>query len=272
MVFEIKTVSNYGTRNIVVARLKIQIHDLVQWANLPTDRRKQVVAVYGELAERLIKCHEVYDRLLAAHNTALDELRPNPDPRIKSVPHLIDLSGEIKPFLYESKNFLRELLRVINIFFGTGFHTASVFCALAGKRNENLVEWATKKFGTPDPFTTMLVTEQDWAGELIRKRNAVEHPGGRSGALDIENFKSMQDGGFVPPVWHRDREPPTEILHDLETYLDNLLTLAEDMLVSCIFHTTPDSIVQFVEIPEKDRASSCPVRLRIQLDKAKIQT
>ena len=271
MAFEIRKTSNYGTQHPVVARLKVQTQELVQWADLPEDKQHQVFAVFSEMANRLLKCHEVYGRLTASLETTLEKLRPNADPRIKNVPHLIGLGGEVETFLYESKNYLRDLLRVIDIFFDKKFDAASAFYDPKGKGDSKLVAWATKKFTASDHFTTMLVTEQEWAGELIRKRNAVEHPGGKSGTLHIDNFTLSPDGRFILPRWRRDENGPFGLFPDLEIYLDNMLTLAEDMLVSCIHHKMRHGIIQFVEIPIVDRRPECPVRLTVQIDPSKIK-
>lgn len=61
MVLALKKVSKYGTKHPVVARLKLQTHEFVQWANLRTDKREEVVGVYFDMAERFIKCHDVYE-------------------------------------------------------------------------------------------------------------------------------------------------------------------------------------------------------------------
>ena len=47
--------------------------------------------------------------------------------------------------------------------------------------------------------------------------------------------------------------------------LDNLLTLAEDLLVSCNVHRTKYKIIQYVQIPEDKRKPECPVRITVQL-------
>ncbi len=271
MTFEIKKTSNYGTRHPVYARLKVQTQELIQWADLTKDQRQDVLAVYFGLADRLFKCHEIYERLAAALKATMEKFRPSADPRIKNVPHLIGLRGEVESFLYESKDYLRELLRIIDIFFDKKFDEARAFYDPTGKGNSDLVVWATKKFGASDHFTTMLVTEQQWAGELIHKRNAVEHPGGRSGTLHIENFTLSPDGRFILPRWHRDENEPFGLFPDLETYLDNMLTLAEDMLVSCVHHKMRHEIIQFVEIPIADRRPECPVRITVQLDPSKLK-
>jgi hypothetical protein len=161
-------------------------------------------------------------------------------------------------------------LGVIEIFFGKKFDEASAFYDPKGKGSSDLVDWATKEFGASDGFTAMLLSEQEWTGELIRKRNAAEHPGGKSGTLHIENFTSAPDGRFFLPRWHRDQNDPFGLFPDLETSLDNMLTLGEDMLVSCIRHKTKFNAIQFVEIPVEKRNPACPFRLTVQMDFSKL--
>jgi hypothetical protein len=271
MPFEVRKISNYGTGHPVVARLKIQTHELLQWADLPKEKREAVTTLYFDMAERLLKCHEAQARLVAALKTATDEFRPSENPRVRNVPHVAGLRGEVETFLYEAKNYLRDLLGVIDLFFDKMFGEASAFYDPKAKGGSDLVVWATAQFGAADPFTTMLIQEQGWAGELIRKRNAVEHPGGKSGTLVIENFTPLPDGRFGLPRWHRDTDPPVGLFPDLETLLDNLLTLGEDMLVSCIHHRTRHEIIQFVQIPVAERQAECPQRITVQIDHSKLK-
>jgi hypothetical protein len=271
MAFEIRKTSNYGTRHSVVARLKVQTHELIQWADLAEDKKRGVVAAYSDLAERLLKCHEIYRRLTAALNRVMVEVRPNADSRVKNVPHLIGLTAEVETFLYEGKNYLRDLLHVIKIFFDAEFDNASAFYDPKGMGKSDLVVWARKKFGAEDHFATMLASEQEWTEELIRKRNAVEHRGGRSGTLHVKNFTQSPDGCFTLPNWFRDQNEPLGLFPDLENYLDNMLTLAEDLLVCCIHHDMEHGIIQFVEIPPADRRTDCPVRLSVQIDPSKLK-
>jgi hypothetical protein len=127
------------------------------------------------------------------------------------------------------------------------------------------VKWATETFGETDPFTTMLAGEQDWIEELIRKRNAVEHPRGHSGTLYIRNFERITENKFVAPTWHRDAMSRTDLFADIEVIMGNLLTLAEDILINCIVKRTKYNIIQFVEIPEDQRNSNCPIRITASL-------
>jgi hypothetical protein len=221
------------------------------------------------MKNRLLKCHEAYNRLQAPLKENLDKNHFNEDGTLKSLPYLIGLQEEVETILYEQKNFLRDLLRAVNIFFGTKFHEASGFYADRKKGDGKIAKWAQEKFGAGDPFSKMLESEQSWIEEVIRKRNAVEHPGGKSGTLHIRNFWQVPDGRFALPVWHRDDMEPTGIFPDLEVTLDNLLTLAEDVLVSCIVHKNRHGdAIAFAEIPEQERAPGCPQRIRVVPGKA----
>jgi hypothetical protein len=240
MAVEIRKISNYGAWHPIVARLKVQTHELAQWADLSEDKKLELLAVYSDLADRLLNCHEIYVRISVGLEKEIAEHHSNPDAQVKKVPHLVGLRGEVENFLYESKNYLRDVLRVLDIFFAAKFDEASAFYPSTAGGKSKLVLWAAAKFGPSDHFTTMLRSEQEWAAELIRKRNAVEHPGGKSGTLHVENFKRLPDGRFALPHWYRDHNQPTGLVQDLETYLENMLTLGEDMLVSCI-HPSSDA-------------------------------
>jgi hypothetical protein len=250
-------VSIYGTSHPVVARLLMQSRELLPWAGLPNEKQDVVYGIHYELKNRLLKCHESYTRLLAEKKRTLQT--PQLDP------YLIGLKNEAETFLYDSKNYFRDLLGIINVFFRTNFKEARDFYDASGKGDGELTGWASRQFGPTDPFTEMLRTEQDWIGELIRKRNAVEHPGEYSGTLTIENFTPRSDGRFTPPSWHRDNLSPTDLLADIEVAMDNMLTLAEDILVACITKTTKWPIIKFVAIPEQDRKPDCPMRIIVQL-------
>jgi hypothetical protein len=218
-------VSIYGTSHPVVARLIMQCRELLPWAGLPNEKQRVVHNIHYQLKNRLLKCHEGYDRLVAAKKKTLQI--PQLDP------YLIGLENEAQTFLYDSKNYFRDLLGIINVFFGTDFDKASDLYDASAKGDGKLTRWASRKFGTRDPFAVMLRAQQGWIGELIRKRNAVEHIGGKSGTLTIANFTQRPDGRFTPPSWHRDNLSPTDLLADIQAAIDDMLTLAEDILAAC---------------------------------------
>jgi hypothetical protein len=147
----------------------------------------------------------------------------------RSAPFVTNLEDKLETFLSGAKLFLHDTLNVINIFFGTKFNEANAFIPIRGKKDRKskskLVSWGERTLGSEHPFVKMLSTEEYWIGDIINSRNAVEHPGGHSGTLVIENFK-ITPIGLIPPTWTRDGNAPrpsTFIFRDLDVFQHNML-------------------------------------------------
>jgi len=187
------------------------------------------------------------------------------NPRIREVPHIVGLQGIAEGFLYEAKNYLRDLLEIFAIAFGCKLRDASALADLKGEGDSALVKWATATFGQDDSLTQMLRTEQPWVGSLIRMRNAVEHPAGLSGTLIINNIRSRtgERARYIPPTWKITGGPEGPILEEMGIGLDNMLTLGEDLLVETVRHKPVSEHVDFYEIPIEERRPECPTRIQI---------
>ena len=138
---------------------------------------------------------------------------------------------------------------------------------MKGKGDGDLIKWAIATFGKSDELVRELRSDQVWITELIRRRNAIEHPGQNSGTLTIYNVgvHSSQQG-IVPPSWERTGIPELDVMNDMTTYVDNLLSLAEDVLANLVMRTGPFKVAQIYEIPNDKRDPACPVRLRVHLN------
>ncbi len=100
-------------------------------------------------------------------------------------------------------------------------------------------------------------------------RNAVEHPKGHSGELKIENIALGADGKLVDARWRREEDGkivygPLDVIQELSVGVNNLLVLAEDILVMVVqtHLAMPDATV-IVAIPERARNPECPIKYRI---------
>jgi aspartyl-tRNA(Asn)/glutamyl-tRNA(Gln) amidotransferase subunit B len=215
-----------------------------------------------ELTNRLLDCHKSRD-LLA--QKVREKLPKQQNSQIRELPHVIGLQGIVEGYLYDTKNYLRDLLRLFEIVYGCNLKEGSAFADLKGKGESDLAEWAAANFGKNHSFTKLLKTENVWT-ELVRMRNAIEHPGGKSGTLSIQNIRLGQTlDQYILPTWARTGRPETDILNDMAVGLDNMLTLAEDLLVLTVLDKPRVKQITVVEIPAKERDPICPVRLRIAL-------
>ena len=71
----------------------------------------------------------------------------------------------------------------------------------------------------------------------------------------------------IEPSWHLNDEPAVSIAMDLLTSTDHLLTFCEDMLVVCMVNKGLPNVLRIGEIPEEERNSSAPIRLKMVLNK-----
>lgn len=269
MNFVISKISNHGVAHPFVARLSVQTCELIKWADLPKEDQQSVGELYMmTLQPRLLKCFDILCRLRTALHesaaSAANDQKQN-NGRIKALPHVAGLQGEVESFLYETKNYLRDLLNVFRIFFGFNKMAASQFYDVKGKGESQIAAWSRKKFGADDDLTKFLKSEQAWIEQLVRMRDAIEHPGGWSGKLIIHNVR-LHPQGFIPPTWSRSGCPESDVFTDMETTMENLLTISEDLLVACIRKRSKYSMLAFYEIAEKDRNPEIPQRLRIGLE------
>ena len=268
MAFEIRKISNVGTGHPVVARLGVQMTELIDWVDVDNGGRNSIVDLYVNiLRPRLLRCYEIRDGLVQRMADSAEGLSKQNDPRVRVVPHVVDLQGIVEGFLYETKNYLRDLLKVFQIVYGCDLKDASAFADLNGSGDSDIVTWANSLLGPEDDLSKLLKTEQDWVGEFIRMRNAIEHPGGLSGTLTLQNIRVHPNHaeGYIPPTWERTGRPASDIIKDMDCGLDNMLTLAEDLLGHIVMHKSKFKGITLYEIPVEQRDPKCPIRLRVGL-------
>jgi hypothetical protein len=267
MPFEFKKVLEHGTTNPIVARLSLEILEILKQCNASKDIQDKVGDLYlNSLLKKLLRCWEIEERFKKEFATAVGKYRlPAAANAPVEVPQIARLEEECHNFLYEAKNFIRDLLKVVNQLYGTAFEEASEFFQ-AKKGSQSVVDFAEKTFGADDGKTKMLKEAVPSIEELISKRNAVEHPDGYSGKLVIANFTLGTDRKIDEPTWYREKEgkapgEPSSIRADVETYIHNLLILGEDVFVSWASdHLQAPDMMRVAFIPEDKRNPLCPIK------------
>jgi len=264
--FVIKQVSGRGVGHPVTARLVVQIKDHITLSKLDQEIKDSIFRVcMDQLSSRLGKCWDIWEWLESEQIRCNKEYTP-PENQIIQIPQIPNLNREVDAFLYEAKNFLRDLLNnvVSTCFPDIDFSDASAFFDAKDNGDGPYVKWAVTAFGDEDGFTNMLRDDQDWIKELVRKRNSIEHPGGFSGDLTVQNIEAHPDGLMVAPVWQRTGTEPQSISHGMKIYCLNLLDFAEEVILfGCILKTSHSDALTFNEIPESERDKECPIRFKL---------
>ena len=267
MPFVLQTILEHGTKNPIVARLSLQIHQILNQCDIDKETQERIGEIYlNSLQKKLLRCWEIKSRYDRDFDKALQVYRPSrKKDQVIEVPHISRLDEECHNFLYEAKNFIRDLLEVWNLLYGTGFSSAREFLPNQ-KKGQSVIDFAVNEFGAKDGKTLFLQQAVECVDCLISLRNAVEHPGGYSGELRIQNFTRQPDGNLREPTWSRKVEGklvygPCSIRVDMETAIENFLTLGEDIVVSwAMDNLKVPSLMRLVPIPPEERDSKCPIK------------
>ncbi len=273
MVFSIKKVSNHGTRDPIVARLAVQSQEVVDFFCISDEKRKQIIEIFiDSVMPRLLHCADIY-QIINKENEEIcrkierNEINIQSDERVVEVPQISNLKYQAEEFLYHAKSTLRNLSLGFEPLFGVRFNHSNF---------SKIREWFEKQYGHDAVMVEFLKENEPWIKQIIDCRNAVEHPDTGHGPLQIINvellFQNNQRRTFRGPVWFLNGDPPSSILIDMKTTLENLLTFGEDLLVVAYIQMGNNPIIQFSEIPEESRNPDCPVRLRAIIDKSKLNS
>lgn len=267
-VFEFTIEANVGTQNPIVARLGPQSVDMIGWIDIDKSKRDDLVELYVmTLRRRLVRCWELREELAGKINeqtTLVDEGKLPDDMR----PSVVGLQHYAESFLYEAKNYLRDLLDLFEILFGRPNAGASDLADPNGGQSK-LMKWVNQTFGPDSDLAHLLAAHEAWIAEVIKRRNAVEHPGGWSGTMVFHNMRRAPDRptAVVPPSWQRDDASgigtQTDMVGDIDASMSWMLNLAEDVLATVVMLKPTFPHIRIYSIPPEKRDPACAIRLRV---------
>ena len=267
MAFEVRQISDIGTSNPIVARLSIQTSQLLECFFLDKVKKDAVFEVYGmQVKDRLVACFKIFKKidnklLEICHEISEKGIITQAGGRAVLAPNILELNDMCENFLYQAKSALRDLCQIFNVFYCTQFNEA---------RFDKVYNWAKDTFGEEDDLTKQIKIDNDsWIKKIVFMRNAVEHPGGYSGVLHIDNIRLIKVDGenkIISPSWYLNNGKPSSVVKDMSVYINNMLEFAEDILVLLLKKNKTEIPLIFVEIPVEQRQESCPVRLRVTLE------
>lgn len=274
MPMQFKKVSDVGTENPIVARLSLQWSELAPLYGLS---RIANAAVFGILFEkvqpRLIEC----ERIALSLKVEVGQIQDTVDRlglsiqaggRAVECPSVMRLKERAEDYLYEAKLALRDYSLIFPKLFGKDTPKGN-FAKIA--------EWAERKFGKADELSRLLREDHDlWIKRLCAMRDAVEHPDGPIGPLDINDFRldfsQPRKILVIEPTWNLRGEVSSSIVGEMLTFNNNLLTFCEELALLCLSRTNPNAPIALAQIPENDRDPAKPMRFRAHIDRSKLKS
>jgi hypothetical protein len=262
--------SEHGPRNPIVARLMVQSLEILRQCDIAKEKREKIENIYiNSLSKKLLRCWEIEERLRAESDKALASYKP-PTRGAVSVecPQVSRLEEECHTFLHEARNFLNDLLQVFNLLHGTNFDEVGDWVH-AKKGKQAVTDFASAKFGENHMNTRFFRQMPTCIAPYVYMRNAVDHPKRFSGELKVENLKFDAVGKLADPVWSRVKDGDTEygpltIVRDMHVGVQNILILAEDVLIMwALDHLSTSGLTEITSVPESRRDPNCPTKYRI---------
>lgn len=281
MAYVVTKISGHGTSNPIVARLSVQSRELMGPFNLTQEKKKEIWSIlFDKVQSQLLICYDLWTEISTREIEIISKVEKGGiETQSHGIGASIDtierLDQSAHSFLYSAKSALRDVKSMICEFFVNSKRKRK---ELEDGNYNNLMKWAEGRFGISDPLTKLIEENLAvWIAEVYLRRNAVEHPGGDSGKLNVFNFTAIreEDTGKwkgVLPGWSRNHNPPTQITFDMAVILENILCFAEDMLVLGLLKAGSMVPVIFLEIKEEDRDENCPIRLRVTIDRDKLES
>src|SRR3981189_117909 len=116
MPFGFKTGLVQSSPRATVARLGLQILEILKQCNASKDIQEKVGDLYmNSLQKKLLRCWEIEERFKKEFAAAGDKYKPPAAANAPvEVPQIARLDEECHNFLYEAKNFIRDLLQAVN--------------------------------------------------------------------------------------------------------------------------------------------------------------
>lgn len=268
MVFRIQKISNYGTSTPAVARTVVQGCELLQSFPIKDEIEENVKNALFELKRHLLKCVHIRDNvegevLKGRKNIAENGLDFQSAGRAVTLPSVTELESQAESFLQAAKLAIQECAKVLGVFFDKSFDY----------RFHKIAKWFQKALGVDDLLTKCVISWEPWVKRIVDMRNAVDHPqdkpGGKLITYDFQLLRNDVDHDVCEPLWALSGESPRLILTDLDTIIEGIIRLSEDILTACLLKNRGRFPLYVYEIPENERDKSCPIRLRTGIHRPK---
>jgi len=111
--FVIKQASGRGASHPITARLSVQMTKILDFSGLDKAVKDDVLKMcLGGLPSRLGKCWDIWKHLEEEQNRCKIGYTPS-DNRVVQIPQILNLDRDVDNFLYEAKNFLRDIAELV---------------------------------------------------------------------------------------------------------------------------------------------------------------
>lgn len=230
--------TNLDKKHPIVSRTCLQIAYMLEHTTLTDEQKKGIndfCFMNGLVAQEIL--WNITQKINDDYFQQVDEYIKNTE---HSFPYIIDLKNQTEIFLYTTKNFLRDISNMcITPVYPEFKNTEGGSFSNLKTGKSNFTEWVEKRWGINSREYLVSLQITKFYSELIAKRNAMEHPGGRAGILYINqpNLK-INDQTGNPSItrisWYRNTEKPKDLILDFTDICIYNIRFVEEIIINMI--------------------------------------
>lgn len=247
-----------GTSNPIVARMWVQLAELLELCSIPKDKKDDLRGIFYDMMKAILSAHKEAASLVEELQSIEDKIHIKGlqvDLRSPTIPSSMKLDA-IKVFLKHAHESLKLLAQALAVFFGTGWHEAKFDIILGYFKTEQ------NKLNERWCLVDLLEENLSWLSDMLDLRNVDEHKfyKRQKKRTFVENYKIsivQERPTLVRPVLCNGEE----VLPFLMDANRRLFLLTEELIVSAISMFLPQG-VGICEIPKEQQRKNFPKRFK----------
>lgn len=275
-----RQVYDIGTQHPVVFRTVMLAKRLLDSVSFSDPISKDdLLKKYFYFFDLLYTCNSIYERLT---NDFIEEGRQfqealdlsGREQIVGDVPQITRIEEDTKKFFITAKKAIIALSSLTDVFFPEkqkrkNPHKAQNF--------NQLLEWFSENPYEGNDIHKMIQGDLLWIKTIWEVRNAIEHEENPDYNLEIRNIELAPNCKFHPPRWRykypgMEQENLLDLLKDIEVFMNNLVSLGEELFLLCIKDTWNDNFPFLLYKVAEDRLDpQCPIQYGITIDHEKMQ-
>jgi hypothetical protein len=261
-------VADFGSSNEYISRLVLQTKEIASFTTLSKEEREALLLACFALSHRMANAQAAAEDMEHRFQVAFNELkeRHKDHTEVVEIPYIPNLEIIFEGFFYNAKNIVRDLGVLMGLIYGKRFSEASDWCAFGNKKESNVSSYfqrLTRKHAGYATIRNMVENSRDVIELIVRIRNAVEHPGGSSGTLNLINCQISPEGIHGPKFSFDGETKDYAVIASLKEVHELLLDLAETVIVFGLMFRFAFSNLGIKHIQREDRTADEPKAWRV---------
>jgi len=245
----IKTV-DFGTDEVIVRRLMLQLSDLTQPLGNKKDITEKMLGIYyNEIARKLLECRRieleiskyVNEVLVKYSNSGIDAFVINGTLHTPSKPNLESIATNL---LYIFKQVLKSQIKFMNLFYSTDIREA---------RWDKMKNYLVSKGYKEMMIYKCINFHYSWIETVCQFRNDYEHTN-KDDPFVLKDFEIV-DNTIVSPKWGNTKYGIMDIDETCRKLINNMIHFGEEIFTLCLSDfvlTKPFIIVEQRVIASQD--------------------